>query len=111
MSGFWSAVGEIAGVSRLDLIEKDFNLHRILREVSKASLLGRNLLFKGGTCLIKGFLGYYRFSEDLDFTWRDQAAFSGCTGKRQREILGDVLDEAATLPGRGRQIQKRQQSR
>ncbi|MCL6088681.1 MAG: nucleotidyl transferase AbiEii/AbiGii toxin family protein [Candidatus Marsarchaeota archaeon] len=28
-----------------------------------------NLIFKGGTCITRTLLGYYRFSEDLDFAW------------------------------------------
>ena len=31
--------------------------------------MGPHLVFKGGTCLIKCFLDYPRFSSDLDFTW------------------------------------------
>lgn len=27
------------------------------------------LAFKGGTCLVKVYFGYYRFSEDIDLTW------------------------------------------
>ncbi|MCI0496918.1 MAG: nucleotidyl transferase AbiEii/AbiGii toxin family protein [Thermoplasmata archaeon] len=58
---------------RPDIIEKDFHLHRLLNVISRDECLSRNLAFKGGTCLIKAYLGYYRFSEDIDFTWRNRS--------------------------------------
>jgi predicted nucleotidyltransferase component of viral defense system len=36
----------------------------------------KNFLFKGGTCLMKNYLGYFRFSEDVDFAWKDQGDIS-----------------------------------
>jgi len=47
------------------LIEKDYHLTRILHKLSKKKVPG--LVFKGGTCLNKCYLGFYRLSEDLDF--------------------------------------------
>jgi len=35
--------------------------------------LAESWIFKGGTCLKKCFFETYRFSEDLDFTLRDEA--------------------------------------
>ena len=56
------------GIGDKSLIEKDLFLHLLLYELSKDRFFKENLVFKGGTCLIKCYLGYYRFSEDLDFT-------------------------------------------
>ena len=69
MKGFFEKLNALGKVKRSDIIEKDFHLHRLLSQISKDSYLKENLIFKGGTCLIKAYLNYYRFSEDLDFTW------------------------------------------
>jgi predicted nucleotidyltransferase component of viral defense system len=49
-------VNEVAGlldIKRKDLIEKDLILHLILLDLSGDKFFTTNLLFKGGTCLIK----------------------------------------------------------
>ena len=47
------------------LLEKDYHLTKILHEIAKKQI--KDLVFKGGTCLNKCYLGFYRLSEDLDF--------------------------------------------
>jgi hypothetical protein len=44
-------------------------------------------LFKGGTCLKKCFFETYRFSEDLDFTLRDEAQLDADFLKR---VFGEI---------------------
>ncbi len=84
---------------RPDLIEKDLILHQVLKKASEDTDLRSTLLFKGGTCLIKAYLGYYRFSEDLDYTWRDQARWIGATkGQVTRQCSG-LIDEIGTSLG------------
>jgi predicted nucleotidyltransferase component of viral defense system len=48
------------------LIEKDYFCSLVL--VYLAGALDETLVFKGGTCLTKVHAGFYRLSEDLDFT-------------------------------------------
>lgn len=55
-------IGNVLGIPRRDLIEKDVILHRLLRTLSENDFFSTNFLFKGGTCLTKSYLGYYRFS-------------------------------------------------
>ncbi len=50
------------------LLEKDYYLTIILSQVNER--LSRDLILKGGTCLNKIYLSYYRLSEDLDFSLR-----------------------------------------
>lgn len=69
MKEFFDKLNALGKLQRRDIIEKDFHLHRILCQISHDEYLKDNLVFKGGTCLIKTYLDYYRFSEDLDFTW------------------------------------------
>lgn len=49
------------------LLEKDYHLTRILHKISEKRR--KDLVFKGGTCLNKCYLGFYRLSEDLDFVY------------------------------------------
>jgi predicted nucleotidyltransferase component of viral defense system len=73
------------------LIEKDLLLQGLLNELSKSGYFSENFVFKGGTCLTKAYFGYYRFSEDLDFTWLDKKAFDGKTENQIRKILSKEI--------------------
>src|SRR3990167_7598873 len=53
-----------------DILEKDLLLTLILAEFEKEGL-GKDLIFKGGTLLSRNYLKYHRFSEDLDFVFKD----------------------------------------
>jgi predicted nucleotidyltransferase component of viral defense system len=55
------------------VIEKDYVLGWMLAGIYAHEELAENWIFKGGTCLKKCFFETYRFSEDLDFTLRDEA--------------------------------------
>ena len=84
------------------MIEKDLTIHRILKELCDSTHFTENYLFKGGSCLVKCYFGYYRFSVDLDFTWQDRKAW-GDLGKyelRRRLLLemsslGSLLEKTA----------------
>jgi predicted nucleotidyltransferase component of viral defense system len=49
------------------LLEKDYYLTKFLIKLSKNPI--DHLVFKGGTCLNKCYLGFYRLSEDIDFIY------------------------------------------
>ena len=57
------------GIANKPMLEKDIFLHRILLRLMKNKLFNEGFAFKGGTCITKCYIGYYRFSEDLDFTY------------------------------------------
>ncbi|MBD3171397.1 hypothetical protein GF326_02890 [Candidatus Bathyarchaeota archaeon] len=84
-------------IKRRDLLEKDIILHSLLHGLMAEPWFREGYLFKGGTCLIKCFLGYYRFSEDLDFTYSDQAEFNGLSVKEIRRKLSKVIDKLGGL--------------
>jgi predicted nucleotidyltransferase component of viral defense system len=50
------------------MVEKDILLHQVLTDLPSDRFFAKNMLFKGGTCLTKHYFGYFRFSEDMDFT-------------------------------------------
>jgi len=81
------------GIGRKDLIEKDLILQYLLKEFQNNFYFRENFVFKGGTCLVKCYLGYYRFSEDLDFTWVDQATFKNKSEKQIRKILSEEINK------------------
>ncbi len=106
MSEFVSFVAEKSGVAKPLLIEKDIIIHRILRDLCGSGDFFENYLFKGGSCLVKCYFGYYRFSVDLDFTWRNQAVWAalGKHGLRKRLLeetakVGVLLEQAAQKLG------------
>ncbi len=88
-------------IRRRDLIEKDFLTHRILQYLSVESPLKGDLAFKGGTCLTKAHLGYFRFSEDIDFTWNHQDEWLGLPAaqvkKRCSSMIGEIAEEMEVM--------------
>ena len=94
---FVNEVARVLNIERRDLIEKDLILHQILTDLSRDKFFAPNFLFKGGTCLIKCYFGYLRFSEDIDFTWKDQSVFSGLSGKKIRSQLSKVIDNTGDV--------------
>jgi predicted nucleotidyltransferase component of viral defense system len=78
------------------LLEKDYHLTRVLHELSNRNIV--NLVFKGGTCLNKCYLGFYRLSEDLDFVYnQDVKEFTRSQAKNKldelRRIIFEVLEK------------------
>ena len=69
-----------------DLLEKDYHLTRILHKISEKKI--KDLVFKGGTCLNKCYLGFYRLSEDLDFVYNQDTKEMS---KRQIKLILDKL--------------------
>jgi|SRR3989344_4451557 len=78
------------------LIEKDYHLTRILHKISERNI--NNLVFKGGTCLNKCYLDFYRLSEDLDFVYNDnlmnftKGQIKKILDKLRRELF-EILEE------------------
>ncbi len=94
---FINQVSETLKIERKDLIEKDIILHQLLLDLSKNDFFSKNFLFKGGTCLIKCYLGYFRFSEDIDFTWKNQDKFKNISQKEARKYLSLVTSETGAV--------------
>lgn len=97
MIDFVDKISELKGIKRKEMIEKDVLLHLILSDLSKERFFSENLLFKGGTCLIKNYIGYLRFSEDIDFTWKDQSRFAGKTGSQINRDLSGIIEKTGRI--------------
>jgi len=79
-----------SGVRDQDLLEKDVRLHFLLQALAEDETANGELVFKGGTCLIKCYLDYPRFSTDLDFSWRGESAWQSLGTKALRHVLRPV---------------------
>ena len=84
-------------IKNTDLLAKDAYLQGLLIELARDGYFKKNFVLKGGTCLIKAYFGYYRFSEDLDFSWIDQQIYNGKSGKQVRKLLSKEINETITI--------------
>lgn len=97
MKAFIDELSKILYYNYRDLIEVDLLLYKILSEFSQNEFFYKNFLLKGGTCLIKNYLDYYRFSEDLDFTWKAQNIFKNKSGKELRRDLSKLINKISKI--------------
>ncbi|MDO8509236.1 MAG: nucleotidyl transferase AbiEii/AbiGii toxin family protein [Nanoarchaeota archaeon] len=74
-----------------DILEKDLLLTLILVEFEKKDL-GKELIFKGGTLLSRNYLKYHRFSEDLDFVYKDSSSLRELTRNARERKIKAFLD-------------------
>ncbi len=96
---FVNEVAKLQRISRADLVEKDLILQEMLVDLSRNNFFSGNFAFKGGTCLTKCYLGYFRFSEDIDFTWKNQKVFEGKSQKAIRGYLSEIIDNIGDIFG------------
>jgi predicted nucleotidyltransferase component of viral defense system len=94
---FVNELASVLKIDRRDLVEKDVILHQMLTDLSQDGFFSKNFVFKGGTCLIKCYFGYLRFSEDIDFTWKDQSVFGGRSHKKIRQYPSGVINKTGSV--------------
>jgi len=94
---FIDHIGDKLGIQRRDLIEKDILLQMLLNKLVKNKNFKDNFAFKGGTCLIKIYFGYFRFSEDLDFTYLNQKEFDGKSKSKIRTSMSEKISKIGEL--------------
>jgi predicted nucleotidyltransferase component of viral defense system len=76
------------------LIEKDYYCSILLKDL--CNLFGQGLVFKGGTCLSKVHLEFFRLSEDLDFGISVKPDASRAQCRRAVEPIKAHLDGIVT---------------
>lgn len=79
-----------------NIVEKDYVLGWILAGIYAHEDLAETWVFKGGTCLKKCYFETYRFSEDLDFTLRNEGQLEE---EFLRTVFEDVVDWVAEQSG------------
>ena len=84
-----------------NVIEKDYVLGWVLAGINAHPELTDKWVFKGGTCLKKCYFETYRFSEDLDFTLRDENQLDeGFLRHTLGEVVTWIADECGlNIPG------------
>ena len=88
---FIKEVAQSINFARPELVEKDMLIHILLSGLAANPFFYNNFLFKGGNCLIKCYFGYYRFSEDIDFTWEDRSILSRTSAACKHLLWGRTL--------------------
>ncbi len=78
-------------------IEKDYVITWILYGISQNQFLQDNLIFKGGTVLKKAYFENYRFSEDLDFTLKNDAVSNEQIFEAFKSLF-DFIKEESNIP-------------
>lgn len=96
-SEFIQLIIEKSGIKKPELIERDIILHTILKRLYSDEYFAENYLFKGGTCLVKCYFGYYRFSVDLDFTFKNQEKWKGLSKRSKRKALVKEVQRVGNL--------------
>lgn len=92
MKDFFERLNTLGKPKRNDIIEKDYHLHRLLNQIPQDDYLKDNLVFKGGTCLMKVYADYYRFSEDIDFTWIDKSIWKNKNKSKTAKLCSGEID-------------------
>jgi predicted nucleotidyltransferase component of viral defense system len=78
-----------------NVVEKDYVLGWLLAGINAHPDLAESWIFKGGTCLKKCYFETYRFSEDLDFTLRNEIQIEeGFLRRALGEVVEWVADES-----------------
>lgn len=105
-SEFIQLIIEKSGIKKPGLIEKDIILHTILKGLYSDEHFAESYLFKGGTCLVKCYFGYYRFSVDLDFTFKNQEEWKELSKRSRRkalveeaQVVGNLIESIAGYAG------------
>lgn len=90
---------EMAGTVGLHphVVEKDYALGWALAGIFNHPELTDSWVFKGGTCLKKCYFETYRFSEDLDFTLRDETHLDDAFLQRVFSEISEWIYEEAGL--------------
>lgn len=89
----------IAGQLNLNphVVEKDYALGWLLAGIFANDRIADSWVFKGGTCLKKCFFETYRFSEDLDFTLKDESHLDEAFLKEVFAEIGEWVYEQSGL--------------
>ncbi len=79
------------------VVEKDYVLGWLLAGIYQNDALSSSWIFKGGTCIKKCYFETYRFSEDLDFTLKDEGHLKQDFLNEQFSSISNWLSENVGL--------------
>jgi len=101
---FVEFVAEKSGVSKPALLELDILMHRLLKALCDSPGFAGKYVFKGGSCLVKCYFGYYRFSVDLDFTCSNHDYLSVGGTELQRRLKAETMAFGQMLEGTSKRL-------
>ena len=105
LSEFVEFVAAKSSIAKPALVDQDISIHGLLKELCDSPSFQGKYVFKGGSCLVKCYFGYYRFSVDLDFSWKNHRYFSVGGKELQRRLkaettaFGQVLEDVSKRVG------------
>lgn len=79
---------------RAKQVEKDYVISWVLWGIARNEFLNTNFVFKGGTCLKKMYFDDYRYSEDMDFTLRDDSISDKEILENFRSVFDQIYQES-----------------
>lgn len=79
------------------VVEKDYVLGWMLAAIHQNAAFSDSWVFKGGTCLKKCYFETYRFSEDLDFTLKDEDHIDKNFLAEQFSVIAEWLYETCGI--------------
>ncbi len=79
------------------VVEKDYVLGWLLAGIYYNTTLSSSWIFKGGTCIKKCYFETYRFSEDLDFTVKDEGHLKENFLNEQFSLISSWISENVGL--------------
>ena len=89
-------------------VEQDLVLSRLIIEFARQPLLGKELVFRGGTCLHKLWLDRpWRYSEDLDYVRRTEGGIGGVLDAIREVAAAVGFDDVRTQIGRHPKVRLR----
>jgi len=97
LKGFIDQLSKLLKYPYRDIIEVDLILCDLFSNLSTIKYFSDNYLLKGGTCLVKHYLDYYRFSEDIDLTWKNQELFKDKSRREKRELKSIIINKTGKL--------------
>ena len=75
-----------------ELVEKDYWVTRVLRALASDSSLKKQIIFKGGTSLSKGWKLIDRFSEDVDLLTTGPEFSAPPTKAERAKLFGQIIE-------------------
>ena len=85
------------GIQTPALIEKDYYVVQILKEINNLKFEGYNLIFTGGTCLIKTNIKLFRFSEDVDYKLSLSIEAMNESRSSQKKLKKDIYHKITNM--------------
>jgi predicted nucleotidyltransferase component of viral defense system len=83
---------DMLGIDYPALVEKDYYVVNLIKEIKNIKIEGYDLTFTGGTCLSKVYTKTNRFSEDIDFKMSPVGSLKESSKSKKRNIKEKIYE-------------------